>query len=129
MSEVSKAMYGGYGAYELKSRYQRGMMIGTFTALSMVLMVLAAAYIQSELGQETVRIDVDRPVTIESVVKLPLQKSIKMEKPKRAGVGGKVPAVVGTMPVIVGDDEFIDEDEVEMDADDSELEDEYTDEE
>ncbi|UCD93751.1 MAG: hypothetical protein JSU69_08235, partial [Candidatus Zixiibacteriota bacterium] len=106
MSELSKVIYGGYGAYELKSKYQRGLLIGTFTALSMVLMFLAAAYIRSALGPETVRIDANTPVIIESIMELPVQRSLKMEKPKRAGVGAKAPPVVGTMPVMVEDDEF-----------------------
>ena len=107
MSYYSNVTYGGYGAYELKSRYQRGMLFGTLTAALMVLMIIVAAHIRSELGPETVRIDVDRPAVIESVIRLPLQKSFKTERPKKAEAGVRARPVVGTMPVMVGDDEFI----------------------
>jgi TonB family protein len=106
---VSQLLRVRYGAYELKSKYQRGMMIGTCTATSVVLMILAAAYIHSALGPEMVNIEVDEPVLIESSMELPIQKSLKMEWPTRGVAAAKAPPVVGAMPVMVEDDEFIDE--------------------
>jgi len=41
----ASAMYGGYGSYELKSKYQRNMMFGTLFSTGLVVLIILTAYI------------------------------------------------------------------------------------
>ena len=52
MSNVDSALYSPYGAYELKSKYQRNFTFATLSALGFVLVILSVYWISLAMEAE-----------------------------------------------------------------------------
>jgi len=108
MARPFNAMYGGYGAYELKSKYQRNMFAGTLFAALLVAVVVSGAYIYRVLTEvEAVSI---QPTIIRTIAELGPPPTISKPKPRMdIAQPDKVAPKVG-IPKPVKDDEIIDDD-------------------
>ena len=54
MAHAKSALYSPYGAYELKRTYQRNFMMGTLSALSLVVLILLVSWIIKAMEDEEV---------------------------------------------------------------------------
>ena len=52
MAQAQGVVYSPYGAYELKSRYQRNLLLGVGSVVGLVILVLIVVYIIGALSSE-----------------------------------------------------------------------------
>jgi protein TonB len=73
-------MYGGYGAFELKSKYRRNLMTGTLFAALLVVIAVIGAYIYKALTEvEAINI---QPTIIKTIADLGPPPAISKPKPR-----------------------------------------------
>jgi protein TonB len=109
MARPLNAMYGGYGAYELKSKYRRNMLGGTLFATMLVVIIIGGIYLYrlATGGEETVFV---QQTVIKTIAELPPPPTVSKPKPRvEITQPEKVAPKVG-IPKPVADDEVIDED-------------------
>lgn len=107
-SSVDNAIYSPYGAYELKSCYQRNFAIGTLSALGLVVFIVGTAWMVKIISGDDAA---NAPsVVIRTIADLGPPPSIA-QKPPQVNVSQPDVAMpkVG-IPKPVADDELIDED-------------------
>ena len=108
MAKSMSALYTGYGAYELKSKYQRNMLIGTLSALALVILIVGGAYLYKVLtAEDTIYM---QPTVIKTIADLGPPPTVSKPKPRvEVAQPNKVAPKVG-IPKPVADDEVVDED-------------------
>ncbi len=108
MPKSMNALYTGYGAYELKSQYQRNMLMGTLSALALVIFIVGSAYLYKVLTEEeTIYM---QPTVIKTIADLGPPPTVSKPKPRMdIAQPDKVAPKVG-IPKPVADDEVVDED-------------------
>jgi protein TonB len=106
----SNALYSPYGAYELKSKYQRNFLLGTIFTASFVALILAIAYGISAIPEDEYA---DAPsVVIKTVADLGPPPSIAKKPPQVQVSQPQVAAPKVGIPKPVADEEVLDEDVV-----------------
>ena len=106
----TSSLYSPYGAYELKSKYQRNFFFGTLATLTFVVLILVIAWAVTNLGKEEV---VDAPVVvIKTIAELGPPPTIAKKPPQVAVSQPNVVAPKVGIPKPVADDEVIDDDVV-----------------
>ncbi|UCD93752.1 MAG: energy transducer TonB [Candidatus Zixiibacteriota bacterium] len=110
MARPFNAMYGGYGAYELKSKYQRNMITGTLFAALLVAIVVGGAYLYTVLtAEDTIYM---QPTVIKTIADLGPPPTISKPKPRvDITPTAKAAPKVG-IPKPVADDEVVEDDVV-----------------
>jgi len=103
-------LYSPYGAFELKSKYQRNFGLGTVITLVFVLLILAVAWGISSLAEDEYA---DAPaVVIKTIADLGPPPSVTKKPPQVKVSAPQVAAPKVGIPKPVADDEVIDEDVV-----------------
>ncbi len=110
MSHTESALYSPYGAFELKSKYQRNFMFGTLSVLGFVLFILLVAWVVSSMGQETAISD--QVTVIKTVADLGPPPTLAKKPPQVQVNQPQVAAPKVGIPVPVADDEAPEEDVV-----------------
>ncbi len=106
------ALYSPYGAYELKSKYQRNLGLGTLATLGLVLLILATFWIIALLGEGDLEaIDLTGRV-IKTVADLGPPPSVAKKPPQVNVNQPQVAAPKVGIPTPVADDEVLDDDVV-----------------
>ncbi len=110
MSRFSNALYGGYGAYELKSSYQRNLLMGSLFGLALVVFIVGATYLYQVITEEET-VYVQQRV-IKTVADLGPPPTVSKPKP-RVDIAAPTKAApkVG-IPKPVKDEDAVDEDVV-----------------
>lgn len=109
MSNEDSAIYSPYGAYELKSKYQRNFVLGTLMTAGFVVSILLVFWIASMMEGE--QIVVGGPaMVIETVADLGPPPTIAKRPPQVQVNQPNVAAPKVGIPTPVADDEVIDED-------------------
>lgn len=106
--KVDRGLYGGYGAFELKAKYQFNMMMGTLAVLALVITLVGSSYLYQVLtAEETVYM---QTTLIKTIADLGPPPTISKPKPRvEIAQPDKVAPKVG-IPKPVADDEVIDDD-------------------
>jgi protein TonB len=108
MAKSMNALYTGYGAYELKALYQRNMLMGTLSALALVIFIVGSAYLYKVLTEEETIFM--QTTVIKTIADLGPPPTVSKPKPRvDIAQPNKVAPKVG-IPKPVADDEVIDED-------------------
>jgi protein TonB len=108
----ANALYSPYGAYELKSKYQRNFGLGTLITLAAVLLILLTAWVIANLGEDDLEaIDLSARV-IKTVADLGPPPSVAKKPPQVNVDQPRVAAPRVGIPTPVADDEVVDEDVV-----------------
>lgn len=108
MARPFNAMYGGYGAYELKLKYQRNMLAGTLLAALLVAVTFAGIYIYRVITEEdTIYI---QPTVIRTIADLGPPPTVSKPKPRIDITQLTKAAPKVGIPKPVADDEVLDED-------------------
>jgi len=106
----ASALYSPYGAFELKSKYQRNFVLGTAITLAFVLLILGVAWAISALPEEEYA---DVPaVVIRQIADLGPPPSVAKRPPQVQVSAPQVAAPRVGIPKPVADDEVLDEDVV-----------------
>jgi len=106
----SSSLYSPYGAYEMKSKYQRNFFFGTLATLTFVVLILVISWAITNLGKEEI---VDAPVVvIKTIAELGPPPTIAKKPPQVAVSQPNVVAPKVGIPKPVADDEVIDDDVV-----------------
>ena len=108
MSNMESAPYSSYGAYELKSKYQRNFAFGTLATLTFVLLVLGIFWVAAAMEGE-VPIS-DQVVVIQTVADLGPPPTIVKKPPQVQVNQPDVSAPKVGIPKPVADDEVLDDD-------------------
>ena len=108
MSNMESALYSNYGAYELKSKYQRNFAFGTLSVLSFVLLTLGIFWVVAAMEEE-VPIS-DQVVVIRTVADLGPPPTIVKKPPQVKLNQPNVAAPKVGIPKPVADDEVLDDD-------------------
>jgi len=103
-------LYSPYGAFELKSKYQRNFALGTVIVAAFVLFILAVAWIISSLPKE--EYSQAPSVIIKTVKDLGPPPSVSKRPPQVQVSAPQVAAPRVGIPKPVADDEVLDEDVV-----------------
>jgi protein TonB len=107
---ATNVLYSPYGAFELKAKYQRNFALGTSITLAFVLVVLAVAWLITNLTREEI---VNAPqVVIKTVADLGPPPSIAKKPPQVKVSAPQVVAPKVGIPKPVADEEVLDEDVV-----------------
>jgi protein TonB len=108
MARSINAMYGGYGAFELKKKYRRNMLGGTLFSAALVAFIVIAVYIYQQVTKvETVYV---QPTVIKTIADLGPPPTVAKAKPRvEITTPTKAKPKVG-IPKPVADDEVVDED-------------------
>jgi protein TonB len=108
MAKSISALYTGYGAYELKAKYQRNMFFGVLAALALVILIVGGTYLYKVLTKEdTIYV---QPTVIKTIADLGPPPTVSKPKPRvEIAQPNKVAPKVG-IPKPVADDEVVDED-------------------
>jgi protein TonB len=107
---ATNVLYSPYGAFELKAKYQKNFALGTALTAAFVLLILAVAWIISNLPKdETANIP---QVVIKTVADLGPPPSIAKKPPQVQVTAPQVAAPKVGIPKPVADDEVLDEDVV-----------------
>ncbi|MFZ5980788.1 MAG: energy transducer TonB [Candidatus Zixiibacteriota bacterium] len=105
---MMNSLYSPYGAYEMKSKYQRNFFFGTLATLSFVVLILVVAWVVANLGKEEV---VDAPmVVIKTIAELGPPPTIAKKPPQVQVNQPNVVAPKVGIPKPVADDEVLDDD-------------------
>ncbi|MDH3889804.1 MAG: TonB family protein [candidate division Zixibacteria bacterium] len=102
------SLWSPYGAFELKSKYQRNFLYGTGLTTGMVLLVLLVAWITSMKGE--VDTDMAAAVVIKTVADLGPPPSIARKPPQVKVEAPQAIAPKVGIPKPVADDEVLDDD-------------------
>jgi len=108
---ATSALYSPYGAFELKSRYQRNFLFGTLITASFVIAVVAVSWIVSALPEDEV-IGGHVVTTVKTVADLGPPPSIAKKPPQVKVDAPQAAAPKVGIPKPVADDEVLDEDVV-----------------
>ncbi len=106
----SNALWSPYGAYEMKSKYQRNFALGTIITASFVGLILAVFWIISALPEE--EIPEGRAVVVKTVADLGPPPSLARKPPQVQVSQPQVAAPKVGIPKPVADEEVVDEDVV-----------------
>jgi len=105
---MMNSLYSPYGAYEMKSKYQRNFFFGTLATLSFVVLILIISWIVSNVGKEDY---VDAPmVVIKTIAELGPPPTIAKKPPQVKVNQPNVVAPKVGIPKPVADDEVLDDD-------------------
>jgi periplasmic protein TonB len=107
MSHVESALFSPYGAFELKSKYQRNFMFGTLSVLGFVLLILLVAWVVSSVGEE--KAINAQPTVIKTIAELGPPPTLAKSKPQVQVNEPNVAAPKVGIPVPVADEEAPDE--------------------
>ncbi len=105
-------LYSPYGAYELKSKYQRNLSIGTASVVSVVLLILLVSWIYSAMQDDYADAYDASAVVIKTIADLGPPPSIAKKPPQVKVSQPDVAAPKVGIPKPVADDEVLDEDVV-----------------
>lgn len=108
MSNIDSALYSNYGAYELKSKYQRNFLLGTASMVAAVLLILGIFQVMSMMKGE-VAIS-DHVVVIKTIADLGPPPTIVKKPPQVKVNQPNVQAPKVGIPKPVADDEVLDDD-------------------
>ena len=108
MSNMESALYSNYGAYELKSKYQRNLAFGTLSTLTFVLLILGIFWLAAAMEEE-VPIS-DQVVVIRTIADLGPPPTIVKKPPQVQLDQPSVSAPKVGIPKPVADDEVLDDD-------------------
>lgn len=104
------ALYSPYGAYELKSKYQRNFLFGTLFTLAVVALILLVSWIVSVMGEEEI---FEAPaVVIKTVADLGPPPSVAKKPPQVQVSQPNVAMPKVGIPKPVADEEVLDDDVV-----------------
>ncbi len=104
------SLYSPYGAYELKSLYQRNFMYGTLITLGFVVAIVGTSWIIAAIPDDTGVGDMDNVIKIETVADLGPPPSIAKRPPQVKVDAPQAAAPKVGIPKPVADDEVLDED-------------------
>jgi len=108
MARAINAMYGGYGAFELKSQYRRNMLTGTMFAVSLVVVIILGIWIYKVItAVETVYV---QPTVIKTIADLGPPPTVSKAKPRVDIAKPEMAKPKVGIPKPVADDEVVDED-------------------
>jgi len=108
MDKPLNAMYGGYGAYEMKQTYQRNMLAGTLFGLILVVLIVGVIAIIRMIGEEdTIYM---QPTLIKTIADLGPPPTVAKQKPRVDIAQPKRAAPRVGIPKPVADDEVVDDD-------------------
>jgi protein TonB len=107
-THVETALYSTYGAFELKAKYQRNLMLGTLFTLGFVLLILAFFWVMKAMEKE-VPVS-DQVVVIKTVADLGPPPTIVKQPPQVKVNQPNVAAPKVGIPKPVADEEVMDED-------------------
>jgi protein TonB len=108
MSNLESALYSTYGAFELKSKYQRNFLLGTLSVLAFVVLILVVFWAIAAMESETPISD--QAVVIRTVADLGPPPTIVKKPPQVRVNQPNVAAPKVGIPKPVADDEVMDED-------------------
>ncbi len=111
MARALTGMYGGYGAFEMKSKYQRNMFMGTMLVVLLVAVIVGATFLYKVMQSSDD--DIPMQVTIiKTVADLGPPPTISKPKPQvQVAQPNRAAPKVG-IPKPVADDEVVDDDVV-----------------
>jgi protein TonB len=107
MSYANSALYSPYGAFELKSKYQRNFIYGTLTAVGLVVMILVVSWIVKALSAEEEAFGA--PVVIKTIADLGPPPSIAKKQPQVQVNAPQVAMPKVGIPTPVADEEVTDD--------------------
>jgi len=108
MAKPINAMYGGYGAYELKSQYRRNMLTGTLMSAGLVVVIVLSIWLYKVItAVETVYM---QPTVIKTIADLGPPPTVSKAKPRVEIAAPNVAKPRVGIPKPVKDDEVIDDD-------------------
>lgn len=107
-TETIGRVYSNYGAWELKTKYQRNMFMGTMFSVLLVLVAVGGAYIYKVLTEvETIYV---QPTVIKTIADLGPPPTVSKPKPQMQVTTAQKAAPKVGIPKPVADDEVIEED-------------------
>ncbi|MCP4704256.1 MAG: energy transducer TonB [candidate division Zixibacteria bacterium] len=108
MAKLTNAMYGGYGAFELKSQYRRNMLTGTLMSAGLVVVIVFSIWIYKVItAVETVYM---QPTVIKTIADLGPPPTVSKAKPRVEIAAPNAAKPKVGIPKPVADDEVIDDD-------------------
>lgn len=111
-SSHTNALYSPYGAFELKSKYQRNFLIGTLSVAAFVGLILFSFWLVKVLQSDDIEAIDASAVVIKTVADLGPPPSIAKKPPQVQVSQPNVAAPKVGIPKPVADDEVLDEDVV-----------------
>jgi TonB family protein len=111
MANVDSALYSPYGAYELKSKYQRNFLLGTMAMLAFVLAILGTFWLIGALAGADEFDDAPK-VVIKTIAELGPPPTIAKKPPQVKVNQPNVVAPKVGIPKPVADEEVLDDDVV-----------------
>lgn len=109
-SHTDMALYSPYGAYELKSKYQRNFLFGTGLVTGFIVLVLAVFWVIALMGEEEAINS--SPVVIKTVAELGPPPTIAKKPPQVKVEQPDIQAPKVGIPTPVADEDVMDEDVV-----------------
>ncbi len=109
---VQNALYSPYGAYELKSKYQRNFLFGTGITFATVAAIVLTSWIMSQMKDDVVIGMGDNVVVVKTVAELGPPPTIAKKPPQVKVNQPNVAAPKVGIPKPVADDEVLDDDVV-----------------
>ncbi|MEW6051412.1 MAG: TonB family protein [Candidatus Zixiibacteriota bacterium] len=108
MAHANQALYSPYGAYELKSRYQKNFMLGTGSVIALVVLVLIVVWVVTAIrsGEKVY----GAPTVIKTIAELGPPPTITQRPPQVKVPEANVAAPKIGIPKPVADEEVADED-------------------
>ena len=104
------ALYSPYGAYELKSKYQRNLLFGTLSTLAIVALILLVSWVISAVSEDEI---FEAPaVVIKTIADLGPPPSVTKKPPQVQVSQPNVAMPKVGIPKPVADDEVLDDDVV-----------------
>jgi len=108
MANPTNAMYGGYGAFELKTKYRRNMFTGTMMSAGLVIVIILGIWIyRMATAVETVYM---QPTVIKTIADLGPPPTVSKAKPRVEIAAPNVAKPKVGIPKPVADDDVIDDD-------------------
>lgn len=108
MAKPINAMYGGYGAFELKSQYRRNMLTGTLMSAGLVVTIILSIWIYKVItAVETIYV---QPIVIKTIADLGPPPTISKPKPQVDIAKPDIAKPKVGIPKPVADDDVIDDD-------------------
>jgi len=108
MSHTNSALYSPYGAYELKSKYQRNFLIGTGATTAFVVILIFTFWLIGVLSaEEAIN---EQPFVIRTIADLGPPPTLAKTRPQIKVNQPKVEAPKVGIPKPVADDDVLDED-------------------
>lgn len=107
---VSNALYSPYGAYELKSKYQRNFAFGTLSVLTFIVLLLGTIWAITNMGSDEVIYSA--PTRITTVAELGPPPTVAKKPPQVQVNQPQVAMPKVGIPTPVADEEVLDDDVV-----------------